>query len=77
MREPDLSRAQDSRDKPPVDKPTNPPAVIIRLEFERPSPRIVCDYLHESDAVRMLDWLDAHPQLVALLEAAYELRRAA
>jgi hypothetical protein len=49
------------------------PAVIIRIEFEA-APRVVCDYLTEADEKRMRHWLDAHPDLVELLERAYEVQ---
>jgi hypothetical protein len=50
----------------------SPPAVIIRLEFERP-PVVYADYLTEGDEVRMRDWLLVHPRWADLVNHAQEL----
>jgi len=50
----------------------NAPAIVIRLEFEA-RPRIVCDWLDETDERRMRDWLDSHPELLELLARACEI----
>jgi hypothetical protein len=48
------------------------PAVLIVLVLEeRPSVRI--DALSEGDALRMSDWLAAHPRYADLVERAIEL----
>jgi hypothetical protein len=57
-------------------KPHPPPAVIIRIPFER-GPQVLCDYLDEDAQARMLDWLIAHPELLRLIQEAIELREAA
>ena len=48
------------------------PSVQIVLALEA-SPQIICDYLHEHEAVRMDDWLRAHPDYVELIARAREL----
>jgi hypothetical protein len=46
-----------------------PPAVVIRLEFER-GPVVYNDTLGDWEASRLCDWITAHPDLVELLERA-------
>jgi hypothetical protein len=55
------------------------PAIVIRLELEA-APRLQVDALNEREAERMVDWLEAHPEYLALIRRAAELeteRRAA
>jgi len=51
----------------------NPPAVVIRVEFERVEPVIYSDYLDEGDELRMAAWLERRPELAALISRALEL----
>lgn len=48
------------------------PSVLIRLPLEGP-PRIELETQHESDRVRIVDWLAACPELHALVQRAHEL----
>jgi hypothetical protein len=50
------------------------PALIIRLEVEA-APRLVCDVISESEEERLIDWIDAHPELVDLVVRAFRLSR--
>lgn len=54
----------------------NPPAVHIRIALEEPL-RVTADWLHEDGELRMRDWLNAHPELNAIVSRALELERAA
>ena len=45
------------------------PAILIRLELEAP-PKVLIDALHEQDHDRLLDWLEAHPEYLALVQEA-------
>jgi hypothetical protein len=47
----------------------NAPAIIIRLELEAP-PRIYSDCATDGERARLLDWLVAHTDLCALVNAA-------
>jgi hypothetical protein len=51
----------------------NPPAVVIRVEFERVEPVVFADYLDEGDELRMRDWLGRRPELSDLIRRALEL----
>jgi hypothetical protein len=52
------------------------PGVLILLALEA-RPRVIVDAVDEAEYARLLDWLHSHPELLALLNAAYELERAA
>ena len=49
-----------------------PPAIVIRLELEA-APRLQVDALDERESKRLLDWLDAHPRYLRLIQEAIEL----
>lgn len=49
------------------------PAILIRIEFEAPT-RVDAVWLHESDEIRMRDWLSAHPDEAELVARAMELQ---
>jgi hypothetical protein len=53
----------------------NPPAVVIRIEFERVEPVVFCDHVNEGDEARMDVWLGRHPELNDLIGCALELAR--
>jgi hypothetical protein len=57
-------------------QPRPAPAVVIRIPFEG-SPRVLGDYVCEADELRMLDWLQSRPQVLALIRDALELQEAA
>ena len=48
------------------------PAVIIVLRLEA-TPRVVLDALSESEAVRLVDWLESQDDYVRLVARALEL----
>jgi hypothetical protein len=48
------------------------PALVIRLEVEA-APRLMCDVMSESEEERLIDWLDAHPELIDLVVRAFKL----
>jgi hypothetical protein len=48
------------------------PSLHIVLELEA-APRVYCDWLRESDELRMADWLDAHPDHRELIDRALEI----
>jgi hypothetical protein len=50
----------------------NAPAVIIRLELEA-TPRVTFDCLSEGESQRLVEHLDAHPELLALLARTQEI----
>jgi hypothetical protein len=50
----------------------NPPAVSVVFGLEA-SPRVRVDYVDEGDEIRMLDWLEAHPEYLRLISLAMEL----
>jgi hypothetical protein len=52
----------------------NAPAVVIRLSLEA-RPRVYVDAIHESDATRLAEWLESHPQYADLVARALELER--
>jgi hypothetical protein len=54
-----------------------PPAILIRIEFEASSPRVLCDYMNDGAERRMLDWLSGRPDLLGLIQNALELEEAA
>ena len=49
-----------------------PPAITIRLEVEG-TPRVVFDAMNESEAARVLEWLDSKPDYDELVGRALEL----
>jgi hypothetical protein len=51
------------------------PAVVIRVPLEGP-PEILHQFATEGEFVRLLDWLDDHPELFALVDHAARLRAA-
>jgi hypothetical protein len=50
----------------------SPPAVILRFELEA-APIVFADYLDETEADRMDDWLDEHPEYRRLIREAVQL----
>jgi hypothetical protein len=48
------------------------PAVLIVLAVEA-RPAVLVNAINEGEYARLKDWLRAHPELLALLDAAYEL----
>jgi hypothetical protein len=52
----------------------NLPAVLIRLEVEA-SPRLQIDALNESEQRCLVDWLEAHPRYLKLIQDALALER--
>jgi hypothetical protein len=48
------------------------PAVSIVFGLEE-SPQVRMDYGCEGDEIRMLDWLEGHPEYVRLISLAMEL----
>jgi hypothetical protein len=48
------------------------PAVSVVFGLEA-SPRVRLDYVDEGDEIRMLDWLEAHPEYLRLISLAMEL----
>ena len=48
---------------------------MITIELERDGPRVQWGCLHESDELRILDWLDSRPELLELVVAALELEQ--
>jgi hypothetical protein len=48
------------------------PAVTVILEFER-RPRVIWDCVNDAETSRLADWIAAHRDYAALVEAAYEL----
>jgi hypothetical protein len=52
------------------------PAAVIRFELEA-APRVYADCLNESEFRRLLDWIDTHPELRAVLEYVGELQEEA
>jgi hypothetical protein len=46
--------------------------IVLALQCR---PRVVVDARNEAEYRRLCDWLGAHPELLTLLEAAYELER--
>lgn len=53
------------------------PAFTVRIEFEALAPMVFVDASNESEYRRLLDWLDAHPQLHVLLAYVQELQEEA
>ena len=51
----------------------NPPAVVIRVEFERVEPVVYRDHLDDGDEQRMSAWLERRPELAELINLAPEL----
>jgi hypothetical protein len=49
-----------------------PPAIVVRFELEA-RPVVFADYLDDSEAERMADWLDRHPDYARVIEDAREL----
>jgi hypothetical protein len=49
-----------------------PPAIVIRLELEA-APRLQVDALDERESKRLIDWLDAHPRYLRLIQEAIKL----
>ena len=50
------------------------PAILIRLELEA-APRLQVDALNEREHDRIVDWLEAHPSYLRLVQKAIELER--
>jgi hypothetical protein len=51
----------------------HPPAVVIRLEYERP-PVVYCDALNDADELRLGFWLaEARPEYGELVSRALDL----
>jgi hypothetical protein len=48
------------------------PSVAIVFGLEE-SPKVRMDYVDEGDELRMLDWLEAHPEYLRLISLAMEL----
>jgi hypothetical protein len=48
------------------------PAVIIRLELEA-SPHIYLDTIHSGEEARLRDWIERHPDYVALIRRAQQI----
>ena len=48
------------------------PAVSIVFGLEE-SPRVRLDSLDEGEQVRLVDWLEGHPEYLGLIDRAYEL----
>jgi hypothetical protein len=53
----------------------NPPAVVIKIEFERLEPLVAADYISEEDQARMMDWLRQRPDLADLISHALDLEQ--
>lgn len=51
------------------------PAIIVRLAIEEPV-SVVFDALNDSEAIRVLDWIRAHPELEAIVSAALDILEA-
>jgi hypothetical protein len=51
----------------------NPPAVVIRVEFERVEPVVYADYIDAADEARMAAWLERRPELAELIGRALEI----
>jgi hypothetical protein len=49
------------------------PAVVIRIAIEAPL-AVRVEAMNEQEVLRLEDWLRVHPLLVALIEAAIDLR---
>jgi hypothetical protein len=47
------------------------PAIVIRLEFEA-APKVLADFPHEDDELRVLLWIDAHSELLEILHCALQ-----
>lgn len=50
------------------------PAVLVRFEIEA-APVVIADYLGDSEASRMEDWLAQHPRWLGLIVEALELAK--
>jgi hypothetical protein len=50
------------------------PAILIRLAIEA-RPSVAVDAMDEGEFVRLIDWLEANPELRELLFRALELER--
>jgi hypothetical protein len=48
------------------------PAVIIRIPLEHPV-SVYMDATNDGEGARLLDWVNAHPDLVDLVHRAFEL----
>jgi hypothetical protein len=48
------------------------PSVHIVLELEA-APRVYCDYLHDGEDARMVDWLAGHDEYRELIDRALEV----
>jgi hypothetical protein len=48
------------------------PAVVVRFELEA-APRLYADATTEAEMARLLDWINAHPDHVDLIDRAREL----
>jgi hypothetical protein len=49
-----------------------PPAVVIIVELERSTPLIGGNTAGYTDAERLAGWIKSHPNLQAILDAAYD-----
>jgi hypothetical protein len=55
----------------------NPPAIVIRVEFERVEPVVFSDTLDEGERDRLVAWLQRRPELHELVRRALELAQEA
>jgi hypothetical protein len=49
--------------------------LLIRCEIEADAPQLLWDCLNEGEQLRLLDWLQARPELWSLICAAIDLAR--
>jgi hypothetical protein len=49
------------------------PTIAIVIEFESRTPKVRATFEHESDGIRMADWLEAHPELAGMVQRAVDL----
>lgn len=54
---------------------SEPPALLISIPLEG-TPHVSMAALHETDEIRLLDWINAHGDLRALVNAATAAREA-
>lgn len=53
--------------------PHRPPGYTIRLEYEATAPKLWSDAVNDAEAARLDAWIEAHPDLAALVDTAAEL----